>query len=256
MLFVFAAVAAVSSNSAVLEPASPWEVSASSDGCLALRKFKSDDKIYIGFEATFSNGPPVLLIHAPNALLPSGIAETDISFDEAAPVSIHYGAFAMQNGRYRMLKLFPDKTVMASLRKATQIRLRAPMPPLRVSAIASALNAFDQCMSDQLTAWGVSPTPYLEGRLAKTGKAMIMAFDPKNYPPAARRAHISGKVLLLVQTDPTGAVTDCKAVVSPDEGLGSGSCNIAKNQHMIPASDATGQPIASYGFVPIRWSLP
>ncbi len=114
----------------------------------------------------------------------------------------------------------------------------------------------DACISTKLTAWGVSPAPYLQGKLAKTSIQLQLAFDDRHYPEEARRAGVSGRVILLLKTDPGGAITNCKAVASADERLNAGSCAIAEKARLIPPTDADGRPMASYAFLPIRWQRP
>ncbi len=256
MMIPVLALLALQGATAPLEAASPWQVAPSSEGCIAQRTFKGEDAIQIGFEETIHSRFPYMLIRAPNALLPSGIGQINLSLDDAPPISVHYGAFATQDAAYRLLKLFPDKATLASLRTATIIRLDGKMPPLRVKAMGAVLQKMDECMSSKLADWGVSPTLYFEGRLAKTSKQILLAFDNRRYPEEARKAGVSGRVILLLKTDPTGAITDCKAVESSDERLNAGTCAIAKEARLIPPTDDSGRPIASYAFLPVRWNRP
>ncbi|WP_322963834.1 energy transducer TonB [Sphingomonas fuzhouensis] len=255
-MILILALLALQETTAPLEAASPWQVAPSSEGCIAQRAFKGEDAVQIGFEETLHSRTPYLLIRAPNALLPSGIGQINVSVDNAPPIAIHYGAFATQDTRYRLLKLFPDKAALASLHDATTIRLEGKMPPLHVTSIGAVLQKMDECMSSKLADWGVSPSLYFEDKLAKVSKQLLLAFDNKRYPEEARRAGVSGRVLLLLKTDPTGAITDCKAVESADERLNTGSCAIAKEARLIPPTDASGRPMASYAFLPIRWNRP
>ncbi|WP_294239615.1 hypothetical protein [uncultured Sphingomonas sp.] len=107
----------------------------------------------IGFESSLSSPLPLLLLRGPSTQLPAGIGEMAVSLNDAAPVTIHYGAFAAQDPHYRLLKLFPDKGALEALAAATSIRLEgSTMPPLHVTAIGTVLTKMDACMSTKLTA--------------------------------------------------------------------------------------------------------
>jgi TonB family protein len=256
MVILVLALLALQETATPLDAAAPWQVARSSEGCTAQRTFKGEDAIQIGFEETIHSRSPYLLVRAPNMMLPSGIGQINVSLDNGQPIAIHYGAFATQDAGYRLLKLFPDKAALASLHSAAIIRLDGRMPPLRVTAMGAVLQKLDECMSGKLADWGVSPSLYFEDKLAKISKQLLLAFDNKHYPEEARRAGVSGRVILLLKTDPTGTITDCTAGESSDERLNAGSCAIAKEARLIPPKDSSGQPIASYAFLPIRWNRP
>jgi protein TonB len=81
--------------------------------------------------------------------------------------------------------------------------------------------------------------------------------DPKrfDYPEAAKRAGIEGRVLLRIVVDERGRVADASVLEEPGHGLGAASVAGVKRhcRYEVPEGDR-GPAVTSF-VVPIRWEL-
>lgn len=200
--------------------------------------------------------PAILLIRGPNRLLPMGVGELPLTLDGSKPVMVHYGSFETNESGIRLIKLFPDESTMMHLATAEQISIGKKLPNLRITNIAMALKAVDNCTSDKLISWGVDPNLYFQRKTASITGNFATLFDAQSYPKEARSKSVSGRVVLLLRTDSVGSITECKAVVSPDQSLNAGTCEAAKRGRVKPPLDSAGQPIASFAVISVRWTLP
>lgn len=184
MSVFLAALAAFQPTPIALETAGPWQVASTADGCVALRSFQGDDGMQIGFESSLSSPLPLLLLRGPSTQLPAGIGELAVSLNDAAPVTIHYGAFAGQDPHYRLLKLFPDKAALEALRAATSIRLEgSTMPPLPRHRHRHRPHKNGRVHFDQIDGVGRIPCPLSPGQARQ---------DEHPTPAGVRRSALSG----------------------------------------------------------------
>jgi TonB family protein len=82
---------------------------------------------------------------------------------------------------------------------------------------------------------------------------LIMKFEPE-YSEEARKAKYQGNVLLYVEIDTTGAVTDARVVRSLGLGLDEKAMEAVRKWKFKPASQ-DGQPIASHSEVEVTFRL-
>jgi protein TonB len=67
---------------------------------------------------------------------------------------------------------------------------------------------------------------------------------PIAYPPAARKAAVEGRVVLLLRLDATGRVASARVVEEPGAGLGEAARAGALRFRFTPAMEA-GEPVAT-----------
>jgi TonB family protein len=89
-------------------------------------------------------------------------------------------------------------------------------------------------------------------------KSLSLNFADKDYPKAARRAGVSGRVKVLATIDPLGRVRECTIVTSSGNAdLDAGTCQLVKRRgRFIPATDAQGRAVAGQFTTGVNWQLP
>jgi TonB family protein len=238
-----------------LEPVGPWEVSANWVGCQVVRIYGPEKNIQFGFEAGLTGRGRYILVAGPKKLLPNGIQNIDVAFDDKPPIKMHYGSFKINDNHLTLLKIFPSDADLLLFSNSSSITFEKQLPPMKVRGIGAALGALDKCTTDLLTSWGADPALYVDNKMATITGDPSQWFSHDNYPKEALAKGISGRVTLLIKTRPDGSVDECKAVVSDDVSLDAGSCAIAvKRGRFKPPLDAAGNAMASYAVLPVSWS--
>lgn len=75
------------------------------------------------------------------------------------------------------------------------------------------------------------------------------------YPPAARRDHIHGVVLLEVRIDREGRILEPVRVLKSIPALDAAAISALRSWRFLPARDEHGGPIAAVLEVPLRFVL-
>lgn len=91
-----------------------------------------------------------------------------------------------------------------------------------------------------------------------SGEVMRTLFGPDNYPPSALRAGEQGRVIVDLEIDAAGRVTECKVVEAASQNLAIQTCRLTVTGAGLfsPAKDARGKPVPSRYSLRIRWQLP
>lgn len=240
-----------------LEPSGPWTVTREGVGCRVVRSYGTEPAIQIGFETVLTGQSRTLLVVGPKTLLPDGIGETPVTLDAGAAVRLHYGSFAVADSKLRLLKLFGDDAALQQLADTKSIGIGPQALSLRMEGTRAAFAALDKCTVDLLVSWGADPQLYLQKKMAGLTGSPAQWFTSASYPKEARSKGASGLVVLLLNAERDGGVGRCTVVASADESLNAGTCAIAtRHLRLKPPVDATGQPMASYAVLPIRWVAP
>ncbi len=137
-----------------------------------------------------------------------------------------------------------------TIRRGNEVIAEVPTP-----GAAQAVAAFRKCGDDLLRSWGLDPVA-----LAGAKKAyMINSFiSPEDYPFAAVREGVQGKVGVRFIVDEAGRARDCKVVLSAPgvKVLQQKTCElIERRARFQPAIAADGAPIASATGFAITWRV-
>lgn len=248
MLSLFAALLAP-------EAPGPWQLEKLEIGCRVSRAKAGD--VTLGFETALTGNNTMMLVSAPKAMLPgTGPGSIRLGMAPGQAVDVNYGAFALGDPRLGLLKIFPDRTVLASIASAQTLEI-GPSIRLPGEGIGAALKGLGDCTAGLLTDWGVDPQLWRDGKIAGYRGAPQSWFTAEDARTLLPRGVESGTVTLLMTTTAEGSAGSCKAVASSDRRLDAPTCSIAMRRSRYRAPlDAGGKPIASYVAVPVRWTRP
>lgn len=255
MLSLFAALLAPHAAAPALKSPGPWQLEKQEIGCRVSR-FEADG-ITLGFETALTGSNTTLLVSAPKAMLPTtGPGSIRLGTAPGQAVDVNYGAFALADPKLSLLKIFPDRAVLASVASAQTLEI-GPSIRLPGAGIDAALKGLGDCTAGLLTGWGVDPQLWRDGRIAGYRGAPQSWFTAEDARTLLPRGVASGTVTLLMTTNAEGSAASCKAVASSDPRLNAPTCSIAMRRSRYRAPlDADGKPIASYVAVPVRWTRP
>lgn len=105
----------------------------------------------------------------------------------------------------------------------------------------------------------ITPTPAADlSRRAAPRGSVADWFPQRDYPAAALRGGVEGRVSVLLSVSPAGRATGCEVVAtSGDAGLDAATCRLAlRNGRFEPARDAAGaQTATKLRLPPIVWRI-
>jgi hypothetical protein len=233
----------------------PWQMEKQEIGCRVSRD--EPDGVTLGFETYLTGSSTTLLVSAPKTMLPGdGPGSIRLGLAPGQAVTVNYGAFAVADPGFALLKIFPDRAVLASIASAETLEIG---PSIRVPAkgVDAALKGLGDCTAGLLTGWGVDPQLWRDGKVAGYRGSPQSWFTNDDARTLLPRGVASGTLSLLMTTAPDGSASGCKAVVSSDPRLDAPTCAIAKRRGRFRAPlDEGGKPMASYVIVPVRWTRP
>jgi protein TonB len=102
---------------------------------------------------------------------------------------------------------------------------------------------------------GPAPPPYQRARPLRPFQAYVR---PGDYPPAARRAHVEGRVAFELPARADGSVYFCRVMQSSgSRALDAATCRILRSRvRYVPARDEAGAAVGDDVFGVIQWRLP
>jgi TonB family protein len=125
---------------------------------------------------------------------------------------------------------------------------------LALPGIGAVLDSLDTCNADLRTYWNVEAPP---AHPAEPLKPLTDYFSEDDYPAQSLNQEDSGKSLVMMMIDETGAVRDC--LVEQTSGvaaLDAMTCNVFRQRAKFhPATDAGGKPVKSVLTRPIAWRI-
>lgn len=253
MPILFAALLAAHAPEAEPKTPGPWQMETQEIGCRVSRD--EADGVTLGFETYLTDSNTTLLVSAPKTLLPGGgPGSIRLGMAPGADASVNYGAFAVADPQFALLKIFPDRGVLASIASAETLEI-GPSIRLPARGVDAALKALGDCTAGLLTGWGVDPQLWRDDKLSGFRGAPQSWFTVGDAPQVLPKGVAEGRVFLLMTTTAEGSASSCKAVASTDARMNAPTCSIAMRRSRYRAPlDASGKPIASYVVVPVRWS--
>lgn len=252
---MFAIVAAWAALSVPLTPQGPWQVSPEGIGCLASRSYGLTKEATVFLQHDMSKQSIEIAISASSKLLPAGIGQIKLVLRPGGQdMTASFRTDPIGGDGTSISRIFLDASSFKELQSANQVELGDVGLALYLSALPRAVAAIETCNAEILKSWGVNPDLYTFGRLAvplNPGRW----FSHESYPSDAKKRHVSGKVVALLQTNPNGTLDSCKVVISVDPILDQATCAIAMEKVRVrPPLDGGGRPLASYALLPVLWA--
>lgn len=171
-----------------------------------------------------------------------------------------YSSFDVPARDQHFSVLYVDRPAVAGLAGARTLAIQADRTmTIAAGDMKAAIDTTDRCMTQLYQSWGIDPARFGPGEPAPAppGGNPGRLFNAEDYPIAARRAGIQGRVMMLLDVAKDGVVKSCHIVTSAGPDLDAVSCEIVmKRARLAPAMDAQGKPTASLVIIPVRWTLP
>lgn len=127
----------------------------------------------------------------------------------------------------------------------------------QVPGLSKAIAVLDDCVVDLLATWGFSREQ--QGAMAKRPEPvqpLNRYVGPTDYPIRALRSDESGSNSARYRIDLDGRVSDCLIVESSGSSvLDAALCRVVQRFRYRPATDRTGKPMRSLGFIRFRWDI-
>jgi TonB family protein len=248
---------------AALAPVGPWEVKGDTDGvCMLSRNYgAADNPVIVAFQP-LPNQPMMevmVLSKSDSDAARHGVAYMTLGAGSLKGVG-GFTSFKVPHSTQRLTRFTIDRTAFDGLAGADTVTLDADTAvTIAIKNGKGAMAALDACEVKLLTAWGIDPNSFGPGKPApmpKGGASGAQWFSNNDYPDAAKRANISGRVVMVLTVGEDGMVTACRVVASGGAILDRTSCALAtRRARFTPAIDAAGKPMVSWAIIPIRWSL-
>jgi len=253
ILSLFATLLAAHAPAPEAKAPGPWQLETQEIGCRVSRE--EADGVTLGFETSLAGNGTTLLVSAPRTMLPGdGPGSIRLGTAPGQAVTVNYGAFALADPKFALLKIFPDPAVLASIASADTLEI-GPSIRLPAKGVDAALKALGDCTAGLLSGWSVDPQLWRDGKLAGFRGAPQSWFTAGDAPQVLPKGVAEGRVFLLMETTAEGSARSCKAVASTDARMNAPTCSLAMRRSRYRAPlDASGKPIASYVVVPVRWS--
>lgn len=253
MLSLFAALFAAHAPAPGLKTPGPWQLEKQEIGCRVSRD--EADGVTLGFETYLTGSNTTLLVSAPKTMLPGGgPGSIRLGMAPGQPATVHYGAFVVDDPKIALLKIFPDREVLASIASAETLVIGSS---IRVpgKGMDAALKALSDCTAKLLTGWGVDPQLWRDGKMAGFRGSPQSWFTLGDAPQVLPKGVAEGRVFLLMKTSAEGSASSCKVVASTDARMNAPTCSLAMRRSRYRAPlDASGNSMASYVVVPVSWS--
>jgi TonB family protein len=252
MIFI-TMLALAAAQSAPIAPLGRWTVDYRPDMCVASRPFGTEaTPTLFGLEPSVSmdSAGAMLLIVSPNSR-GSGVrrGEATVVLSSGARKTLDYVSWTLKASTdQRAYEVTVDADFMSKLDQSTELSMNFGKESfaLATGPFSKVLGAMKTCTDNLLHSWGVDPAARAVPANNPGGW-----FTDDDYPAAARRRGVSGRVAALVTAGPDGRVKACRIVSSSkDPDLDETTCELAKRRgrYKPGASD-------SFAVLGIRWVL-
>ena len=242
-----------------LAPVGPWIVRAEESMCLLERNYTVDGRrISLIFQP---------LLDLPNMEMFIVAADTNDkqyqgNFSAAVasvamPYTGRYFSVVPPKAKARLTRLTVQRRLLNELKDGDTLHVRAKPVDQSFTIVRpeKARAALQNCTNDLKKAWGINDDVASRAEIPPEGKPGHY-FGPDAYPREAMQQGIYGRVIVLLNIDPTGAVSNCRIVSSAGKALNEGTCLAAKRIRFKPARDKDDKPLPSTYVLPVRWVLP
>ena len=240
-------------------PTGPWVVRSEENLCLLARNYVVDGRTQsLIFQPLLDLDEMEMFVVAPgtSGTPHDGKFTATVDSRQATYTGRYYSAVSAK-AKGRVTRLYAERKILDELKDGDVLRIQAKPLDQAFALVRPerARAALRTCVEGLKKDWGIDPdssaravTP-LEGNPGRF-------FSAANYPPEAYQKGIYGRVVALLNIDPTGRVSNCRIVSSAGEALNAGTCQVARRVRFKPARDKDGTALASTYLLPVKWTLP
>lgn len=249
------------SSAPALLPVGPWTLDDDpGSGCLITRDFgRADDPVTVGFQYWPTQSSMEILIRSKGRDdgVHDGTGTIAVSPGDVKGTG-YYMRFALQKSGRELTRMTVDRATFDALSDAGTLTINTDgSTKIVTKGATTARAAVAKCQANLLVSWGADLVAYGNGATPPVplhGPAAWFSSD--DYPTAAFRAGVGGRVVLLLRIDEKGGVSECRVVSTENPLLNDQSCVSAKGHGRYrPAKDATGKVIVSWALIPVHWSM-
>ncbi len=228
-------------------PAAVWQLGWQESHCTISR----DDSNGVTLSLWMLPGDPDphLYLVGPSKLLPQPVDKAIVQLLPSGETfnAVGYVRSARDPVVVKVLHLwhkFPGAFAQSS---EVRVAARGKQITVAVPGSAEALAALRECIDQRLPAWAVDPKAYDALQVPPTEIENYEFMLPDDYPPALLEAGWIGDVILRLNIDATGKVTDCAVLVSSGQkSVDDVSClRSMQRGRYNPAIGADGKPTAA-----------
>lgn len=261
LLLGLAAAAAVAAPAAqpARQPVKPWMLDYGATACTAVRVYGDDAKpLTLGLRPS-PDGRVVRLV-----LVKAGrridAEQRDVTVNlgahEVKTTGLHFGS---RDGKAELVWINLTRADLEPLRAAPEIEIRdlGGSERFALPLIGKVLDSLDTCNEDLRRYWNVDGTGAVLSTMAAPVRPLASYFSDSDYPTQSLRQEDSGRSVVVVMVDETGAPKDC--LVQETSGiaaLDAMTCLVLQERAKFhPALDAAGKPARSVLIQPVVWRM-
>jgi hypothetical protein len=192
-------------------------------------------------------------------------ADTRSGTQSGEVVVTHYPGGTQETGSYvsngsqkkRVTRITISRSVWDRLDQTEVIGIKTSWLNIRarLARFQTARAAFDECERSFLKEWGVDPASLDPERRPVPTKNPARWFTASSYPVPAVRGGQAGRVVVVLNVDDTGRVSNCRVVATSWPQLNEATCGQSRNITFKPGVDKDGRATPSIYLLPVRWLM-
>jgi TonB family protein len=237
--------------------ATSWQENVQQSHC-AISTKNSNGVVFMLRVLPGDSQPDLFLIGAPK-FLPPKVQEAVV---QLAPTGQSWSA-NVQGSFTRPMRVLRVQSVgtdfIAAFARSTEIRVTVERKQIAASLRGSnaALTALRECIDRRLAEWGVDTKAHDTIKSPPTAIKNLRWLSERDYPKSLLKARWQGDMILRLNVDITGAVTDCSVVVSSGQKpADDATClRAVQKARFNPAIGADGKPISAVGIQRIEFRM-
>lgn len=249
LLFLTAALSSTTEAPSVISPTSKWHVLEDKITCNATRLYGEGQDSAIVIEASPAYHSMKLTVTFPQREALSSAVRASVAFDDGPSLPLRPSTQLISDKHSVIQGFMLTSDQMDSLAKAkiARFELRNQTTSFELADMAALLAEFNRCRRNLFVAWGMDPDA--EKRIATHAV-------PTTPWPFWDFGTDKGKVVIVVQVETNGRVTDCRSVVTSGRAkFDAAVCKLAKGVHYKPAIDVDGRPISTPEIVQFSYEV-
>jgi hypothetical protein len=241
------------------QPITPWRLDYGATACMAMRAYGDPAKpVTIAFRPS-PNGKVVRLIVATSG----GSADAEqvdvtagFGANQVKATALHFGS---SKSKSDLWWINVSRADLEPLRAAPELVLRGGGLDERFALplISKVLDSLDTCNEDLRKYWNVDGGGTAPVGFAEPLKPLGSYFSENDYPSQAVRQGDTGRSVIMMMVDETGALKDC--LVEQTSGiavLDAMTCFVLQERAKFrPAKDAAGKPVRSVLTQSVQWRI-